>query len=141
MRLAIQRLLPVALILALGCTRGRDHVIPDAMVIRDGATVVAHARGTRVESAIVIPAGGATRPLTVRFLDRDGREIDDTDYVLEVIAVDPGMAQWQHDEPGGFTGSLEGGAPGTAVLMFQWMHLWPRRHKDRDWPVEVTVSP
>jgi hypothetical protein len=140
MRLAIQRLLPVALIFAIGCTRGRDHIIPDAMVIRDGATVVAHARGTHVESTIVIPAGGASQPLTVRFLDRDGREIEDRDYTLEVLAVDPDVAQWQA-APGGFTGTLEGGNPGTAVLVFQWIHTFPRPHKDRDWPVEVTVSP
>jgi hypothetical protein len=113
------------------------------MVIRQGADVLVHATGGRVDGALQVRAGSESAPLSVRFLNRDGTElVPPPFYFLEVWAADPELVQWRTEYAGAFEGRLIGRAPGATTLLIRWMHGTPGDdHKDRDWPVALTVLP
>jgi hypothetical protein len=138
---ALRRILPAAAALVLAGCSEFGHVRPDALQIRDADGVVVHARGTRVEGRLTAPAGGLSAPLTVHFLDGDGRELHLRGYQPEVASADPAIAAWLEDAPGSFGGRIAGGVPGSTVLLVRWMHGMDGLHKDREWAVEVTVTP
>jgi hypothetical protein len=141
MRYALRRGLAAAAAVLLGCSEF-GHVIPDAMVIRDDGGVVVHASGTTVTGTLEVPSGDSSPLLSVRFLDAAGNEIDGgAAYQLEVTTMDPGLATWMADAPGAFSGRVAGTSAGSTVLLFRWMHGETGLHKDREWPVTVTVSP
>jgi hypothetical protein len=127
--------------LLAGCSSGDGHVRPDGMVIRQGSSTVVHARGTRVEGQLRVGAGQETAWLRVAFTGRDGNELPTAGYLLEVVSADAAVAEWVQETPGEFGGRVTGHTPGSTVLMVRWMHGPIGLHKDREWPVEVTVTP
>jgi hypothetical protein len=123
-----------------GCS-GFGHIVPAAMVILEGGTVVVHTQGSRVNGELALRAGGTSAPLTVRFLDGNGNELRAPRYHLGVLSIEPDIADWEQDSQDLFTGMLVAGAAGTTTLLVQWLHGWDHPHKDREWPVTVRVSP
>jgi hypothetical protein len=141
MHYAFRRGLAAAAVVLLGCSEF-GHVIPDGMVIRHDGDVVVHASGTTVTGVLEAPAGGTSQDLVVRFLDAAGNEIHaGPAYHMAVATMHGGVAVWEADAPGGFSGRVAGIGAGSTVLLFRWMHDETGLHKDREWPVTVTVSP
>jgi hypothetical protein len=142
-RLAVKCALVVAgASLAAGCSGEDGHIRPWGMVIREGTQILVHARGSTVDGSLSVRAGEESPDLVVRFLGRNGEELQVVPYHLEVWSADAGIAEFRPDTVGAFEGRLEGSAPGTTTLLFRWMHgRVGEAHKDRDWAVDVTVRP
>jgi hypothetical protein len=113
------------------------------MVIREGTQVLVHARGGRVDGELTVRAGTESGLLSVRFLDRSGAEVVTRDpYFLQLWAADPRLFEWRTEVVGAFDGRLAGLKPGRTIVLVRWMHGTPGdEHKDRDWPVWLTVLP
>jgi hypothetical protein len=139
-RKGIRQLLLAGLVATgAGCS-DFGHLVPGAMVILDGGTVLVHARGDRVDGQLELRAGTTGLPLAVRFLDGRGNELRDPAYRLGVMSLEPAIAEWEQDSQNPFAGTLIPGTPGTTLLLVQWLH-GRDAHKDREWPVTVTVRP
>jgi hypothetical protein len=137
-------LIIAALLPALAGCQGEDgHIRPWGMVVRQGSEVLVHARGGSLDGSLQVRAGEETPLLAVRFLDRHGTEIEPPhNYFLSIWAADPELLEWRTEEVGDFDGRIAGLAPGTTTLLIRWMHGTPGDdHKDRDWPVTLTVLP
>jgi hypothetical protein len=142
MRLAIAGLLLATPLLA-GCGDEEGHIRPYGMVIRAGADVLVQARGGSVEGSLSVRAGTQTPLLAVRFLHSDGTELLPSEhFFLQIWAADPELLEWRTDSVGAFEGRIAGLLPGETTLLVRWMHGTPGdEHKDRDWPVTLTVLP
>jgi hypothetical protein len=100
-----------------------DHVRPNGVVVRDGATVLAQVSGGTATGQLTVQVGQLTPPLTVQFLDAGGNVITPPHgYYLAVVPRPAGIAAWVQDVAGEFGGRLQGLAPGSVELDFEWVH-------------------
>lgn len=120
-----------------------EHIKPNGIVIRDGATAVVQVAGTTVTGALTVQAGVQSPALTVHFLDGGGNAITPPQgYYLNVVTAAPGIATWVQATPGEFGGRLQGVAAGTATLEFQWVHgAVGSGHPDAAFEIDAVVTP
>ncbi|HUF50219.1 MAG TPA: hypothetical protein VMN60_05265 [Longimicrobiales bacterium] len=121
------------------------HVRPATMAIFDGSTELVRGSFTGITQALTVGAGVDTRPLTVRFFNSAGTQINPgVDYHLRVTGGSSGgtvIAHWIQDSAGDFGGRLRGVATGSTTLTFGFIHGAPGTgHSEADFVVPVTIT-
>jgi hypothetical protein len=139
-------LLPLAAAATVaGCgnpVSGGSHVQPAGVVIRQGTTVLVRVLGQTFTGDLEFEAGTTSRMLTVRFLDRNGQEIDPpSGYWLNVESGDPTIAEWEPTANGAFTGRINAIIAGDTYMDFLWIHgPVGGGHEDFGVRIDVTVE-
>src|SRR5687768_11679836 len=105
------------------------HVRPAIIAVFSGSTQLVRGSYTNITTPLTGRAGQETGPLTVRFYNSAGVEVDaDGDYHLNVHTGASGssaVAQWVQTTAGEFGGRLRGVATGSTTLTFSYVHGAP----------------
>jgi hypothetical protein len=137
------------LLLAAACTNPvsvERHARVDSVALLHGEELLAEAERTTVEGAIELAVGELLGPITVEFRQRGTPVSPVGDYFLEIIFVESGVAAFETQQTGAFSGTLRGVAAGSTAMRVRLMHGRPgsvRAHPDFESaaiPVAVTAG-
>ncbi len=101
------------------------HAEPEgAVLVIDSRTVASYDGDARTWTGqLEVGVGEESPAITVRFVDEDGDPVPiDDDLYLDVVVSDEQIADFHADDPGGFTGHLDGITEGQTSAAFRLMH-------------------
>jgi hypothetical protein len=99
-----------------------EHLQAYGVVLRANNAEVVRAQGQTTTGGISILAGQQLGPVTVRFVNRDGNEMEPRQgYWMRVTSEAPAIMRFEYTE-GEYSGRLVAGTPGMTQLEFCNMH-------------------